>query len=436
VAWDCACGARAQTGSFCPYCGRRNLDVPLPPLPAADHWAPAPRRGLTAAGKVLAVVIGALLLAGGAVVERRVPDRVARSERPAPPAAGRVAVEAAVKRGKAFVEEYRGKKFLHDVDVDLLDEAAFVRELVGEEDDDPGEDEDNFNATLRGLGLADPGEDVDDTEEELVTSSVVGFYDDEAERLVVRGGTLTPYSEMVLVHELTHAWQDQHFDLGTLYADLDTQDEALALRALVEGDAVRTETAWRERQPRAVRTEIDKVEEADAGEDGGAGDGEPTKAQLALGALYGFPYQVGEDFVGDLFDHGGNAEVDAAFAEPPVCTAQVLHPDRYRARDLPDDPADPRAEGSVVDRGSLGEAGFVVLLAAGEPDDDALDVAEGWDGDEYVTWLDRGHPCTTVSVVMTDAGERDELHAALRDRGVRGLTKVGRRALTFVSCSA
>jgi homoserine acetyltransferase len=40
-----------------------------------------------------------------------------------------------------------------------------------------------------------------------LTSNVVGFYDDETGRLVVRGVAWSPEMEYTLVHELTHALQ-------------------------------------------------------------------------------------------------------------------------------------------------------------------------------------------------------------------------------------
>ncbi len=58
----------------------------------------------------------------------------------------------------------------------------------------------------------------------------------------------------MLVHELTHALQDQNFDLGKRFDELDKADDANSsaassgFDALVEGDARRIEDKWR-RQP-------------------------------------------------------------------------------------------------------------------------------------------------------------------------------------------
>jgi hypothetical protein len=44
-----------------------------------------------------------------------------------------------------------------------------------------------------------------------------------------------------------------------------------------------------------------------------------------------FPYMSGMEFAQSLFDRGGWDAIDAAYANPPVSTEQILHPDRYPA---------------------------------------------------------------------------------------------------------
>jgi hypothetical protein len=48
-----------------------------------------------------------------------------------------------------------------------------------------------------------------------------------------------------------------------------------------------------------------------------------------------FPYVSGSRFVGELYRAGGFAAIDAAWANPPQSTEQILHPERYRAGDAP-----------------------------------------------------------------------------------------------------
>ena len=68
-----------------------------------------------------------------------------------------------------------------------------------------------------------------------------GYYDPAAKRLVLFSDVKGSYQKGVLIHELVHALQDQHFNLQKLGAKLhqadENNDEALALSALIEGDA-------------------------------------------------------------------------------------------------------------------------------------------------------------------------------------------------------
>ena len=66
-----------------------------------------------------------------------------------------------------------------------------------------------------------------------------GFYSPFDRRIVLVGDV----SDSVIVHELVHALQDQHFDLAA-YLSADTLDGQLARRAAVEGDAMLAEVRF------------------------------------------------------------------------------------------------------------------------------------------------------------------------------------------------
>jgi hypothetical protein len=97
------------------------------------------------------------------------------------------------------------------------------------------------------LGLLPPELDLRAMLFDVLGEQVVGYYDTEQKRLVLRDDSLaalmrrdTPdvgEGRMVVVHESIHALQDQHFDLHAEHERPHTIDEANAFRALVEGDA-------------------------------------------------------------------------------------------------------------------------------------------------------------------------------------------------------
>ena len=99
---------------------------------------------------------------------------------------------------------------------------------------------------FRAFGLVEGDFDLLSDMEDLGTSGTVGTYAFEDEVIRVRGDSLTAEAKSTLVHELTHALQDQHFDIGDRMQESDDDDDAPddSLSALVEGDADRIEERW------------------------------------------------------------------------------------------------------------------------------------------------------------------------------------------------
>ena len=92
------------------------------------------------------------------------------------------------------------------------------------------------------------------------------------------------------------------------------------------------------------------------------------------------PYVVGLDFARALWKRGGADALHQAWTRPPESSEQVLHPDKYFARESPR-PVDvsyaPRG-GRLVNEGVLGEVYLRTLLGEGEEQ-----AAEGWGGDAF-----------------------------------------------------
>ncbi len=102
-------------------------------------------------------------------------------------------------------------------------------------------------------GLYPAGLDLKAASLKLLKSQVAGFYDPHGKEMVlVEGGDdigiwnsaaqfmiqRDVVGEMLLAHELTHALQDQNFDLGAnLDKVKDNDDRTLALKSVAEGDA-------------------------------------------------------------------------------------------------------------------------------------------------------------------------------------------------------
>jgi hypothetical protein len=183
------------------------------------------------------------------------------------------------------------------------------------------------NETLRALGLLTADQDIIALTEQLYTAQVLGFYDFDAKRMVVVSDAgLTPAAEITYAHEYTHAMQDAAFDTSAIQKRVAGQrDQELALLGLEEGDATTSMVIWAIGHLSAQ--ELAGITETPV----------PDMSGIPgwMVRLLEFPYLSGAEFVGRLYASGGWDAVDAAYADLPVSTEQILHPDAYIAGQAP-----------------------------------------------------------------------------------------------------
>jgi hypothetical protein len=327
------------------------------------------------------------------------------------PPASEAEVEAAVAEIGAFVERERGLEFNEEVQVELEAEGEFQARLLEDFDEDV-DDLREVEVLLEGLGLVDPDVDLVDSMRTLLGAGVVGFYDPETKELVVRGAALTPYVRTTIAHELTHALDDQHFDLDRQEYEEADDEIGFGFSAVVEGNARRVEAAYRE-------SLSEEEQDAAASEEFALGAGmDLGDVPFVLVELMSAPYGMGETFVDALLEDGGQAQLDRAFEEPPTTSEQVVDPDAYLAGEARVDVPVPDVPGEVVDEGVLGEVLLVLVLSDELGQERARAAADGWGGDWGVAWRDGDRSCTSFTVVGDDAAETDELAGALGEWAV------------------
>ena len=153
-----------------------------------------------------------------------------------------------------IVEDERGLEFDHPIYVDFLSVKEFQKQVTSDEEDLTAEDRKEIEQStgmMRAVGLLEGKVDLFESSNKLAKVGTLGYYSYEDERIRIRGEKLTPAVQSTLVHELTHALQDQHFDLGARFKALEDDEGAASssFRAVVEGDARRIESEWVE-EPR------------------------------------------------------------------------------------------------------------------------------------------------------------------------------------------
>jgi hypothetical protein len=342
-------------------------------------------------------------------------------------------LEQAVLDIQAFVERERGLTFKQDVDVQLANDRE-LEALLEEEftKDRPALLE--SQQVLRALALVSPTFDLTEAERTLLNGSVLGFYDPETKKLVVRGTEVTPFVREVLAHELTHALDDQWFDLNRPQLDVADDETSFGFAALAEGDAMRIEHAYvgslsQREQAEAAMEEQEMLLQHP----------EVFSLPQVLIDIAQVPYTDGLLLVQDILDAGQRQRLDAAFQQPPTTSEQVIEPDKFLAGEGAVPVAFPVADGTTSNQGALGAFMFEEMLL-GSLNVSRVDTAiAGWGGDAYVTWIDAsGKTCLRDTFVGDTPTDTAELAAALMewapDVGATVDAQFG-QAGTFTVCS-
>src|SRR4051794_10179884 len=241
---------------------------------------------------------------------------------------------------------------------------------------------------LKLLGLIPPKADLRKISGAIYGEQVAGYYDPRHKRLSVVRGASGLSGEIVLAHELTHALEDQRFDIPELPSG--TDDRSTASQAITEGTA----TAVMLDYARRYIGSGDALSQALGGL-GEASKKPETKLPRYVQDSLEFPYFGGLSFVQALRQRagGGWRLVNEAIGKrPPASTEQILHPEKWVARERPvpvslGAAARARPPGSkAIDRGELGEYDTREILSEALDADAAGRAAAGWGGGRYTLW--------------------------------------------------
>jgi hypothetical protein len=306
------------------------------------------------------------------------------------------------------VEEVRGLTYDHPVAVEAVDADEMQRRVEEAFDRSyPATYYDRRSIAWRTIGVIPPDADLREALRSFLGGQVVGFYDPDTEELVYEGSGDPGIEErLVLAHELTHAIDDQYFDLTRMDDLAGRCDEEASEAALgaIEGDAQYFAAQTLARFPTGDLGDMVAALLEGFGSAPDLGDVPPFVTALEV-----WPYTAGLAFITRRGLDGGTAAVDEALRHLPTTTEQVIHPDRYPS-DLPSEVDVPDLSGRLgpgwgdLDAMTVGEEWLDAMFRLRLDGETADDVSAGWDGGVYRAWTDG----TDVAVVMDTAWDSGE----------------------------
>jgi hypothetical protein len=367
---------------------------------------------------------------------------------PDTPETRRTRAEAALGRVatiKPEVAKLRGLRFEREVPTRYQtapEFQAYVHREIAKEL--PAERSRDLATAFAHLGLLVKPIDIAALEEQAMTTQAGAYYDPAVKAFFL---VMVPDSELMLdtisAHELTHALQDQHFDL-TKYLPSDgsiDEDAATARRFVVEGDATFVMLLYAlhgvvgdklsPAMMSGLRTQVARFADQDlAGlkaqikdQLGGFGAVDP-EIKKSVDAMDDIPptvlvplldsYMKGALVALTAYEHGGWAAVDALYRTPPASTEQVLHP-ATKLYPRPERPhrvtlattGEHELAGNV-----LGELQWKIYFELWKSPR-AAEAAEGWGGDRYsVTRRKDGRLIARIATLWDTPVDAEQFAAA------------------------
>jgi Putative metallopeptidase family (DUF6782) len=248
--------------------------------------------------------------------------------------------------------------------------------------------------TLRALGLISKSFDLRSFLVSFYTEQAAGFYDPPTKTMYIADWIPTDMQGMVLAHELTHALQDQNFNLeGYIKAVKNNDDAEAARQAVVEGYA--TAAMFQSMLGGAPLPNMTRFETV---------LGPLIRQQMAEFPVFSkapfffrlqalFPYIQGASFIGNGISRLDWKGLNELFTSPPSSTKAIFQPDVYFNHvSLPEVQLPTTTPlGSVpglklLDENTLGELGFDELLGQFLSEDKATADSRNWMGDRYIVY--------------------------------------------------
>jgi len=348
-------------------------------------------------------------------------------------------LEAMSKSILADIEELRGDKYQREVKVSIADKKGFLDYVDDRMERTTTDEQMSADETvMKLLGLVDPKMDYLARQMELLQSQVGGFYDPGTESFCLMSSFQGGLAKIILAHELTHALDDQLFDIdGTLDRLKGNADAQMAYQAVVEGSGTSTMNEWTLKHfgKDLSMKDLAGASEMDMGglEEAPAAMWKPVLMVYMRGAAF---LKRTDNVMKGQMGSVARKDLERAFTHPPSSTEQVLHPEKYWDPEQLDEPvvvkldttklvaagwklqADETLGEAILslvtapadERGGLDTSNPMSVLGIAYTNDDAA----GWGGDRYVLLEKDGVTLFHFSTRWDTEVDADEFEANLR----------------------
>lgn len=246
-----------------------------------------------------------------------------------------------------FASEDTGLPIKHPVKRQLVSrdevEAYLIKNM---KDDKDAQRLRRSELVLKKFGLLPRNFDLQKFLVALLKEQVAGYYDPKTKTVYLLNWLPTDQQRPVMAHELTHALQDQSFDLDKwmkstedldnrktiAWADIVADEDDEARQAVVEGQAMAVLVDYILKPMGQSLITAPQVAEAMSAQmmQGTPDSVEFSQAPLFLKQALTFPYTYGLQFTAQLLRKGGKEKAFAgALTNPPWITRQIMEPQTY-----------------------------------------------------------------------------------------------------------
>jgi len=256
----------------------------------------------------------------------------------------------------------------------------------------------------------------------LLKEQVAGYYDPKTKTVNLLDWVAPEQQKPVLAHELTHALQDQSFDLEKFMkaggadlaekktisvADLEADEISTARQAVVEGQAMVVLMDYMlqpmgvsiEKAPQLLSQLKDTIVAATSASP------QFNSSPLYLRAALTFPYRYGTEFVAEVLTKGGKQKAYSGLLDaPPTTSRQIMQPAVYLSNErlapmpLPNFLEDFK-DYDLFDAGSVGEFDSEVIVEQYSDEKTAQDLYPHWRGGYYYATRAKGKDTSPIGLL-------------------------------------